>query len=71
MGGINESIKNLINVSSDQKIVDNYAKEVYNTKFNGEQEVWYEGFSVIDEGNLEIKYGYGDMSNSFKHKIKK
>jgi len=70
MGGIRESIKNMLRVSTDEECIKDYAKQIYDKKFGNESGVWYEGYMIIDENNLEIIYGYGDMVNSFKHKIK-
>lgn len=63
-------------ISPIENDISEYASRIFREKFpvkSPNENVWYEGFEIIDEHTIEVKYGYGGgdqtMNSSFKHKI--
>ena len=65
---LQKSVENLISVKSDQKILDNFAKERYNEEYPRDYSKpsqgyhYYDSFKIIDENTIKVffKYGAGD-----------
>jgi hypothetical protein len=69
---LQKSVENLISVKSDQKILDNFAKERYNEEYPRDYSKpsqgyhYYDSFKIIDENTIKVffKYGAGDYDYS-------
>ena len=63
---LKQSVENLINVKTDQKRLDYFAKERYDEKYprDPNDQGWhhYDQFKIIDENTIRVifKYGAGD-----------
>ena len=62
---LQKSVENLINVKSDQKRLDNFAKERYNEEYPRDYSKpnqsyhHYDTFKVIDENTIKVFFKYG------------
>lgn len=61
MSNIKEVIQALILVREQRETIDKFAREEFEKKYsNTNDPIWYKGFEVISDNEIEVKYGYGE-----------
>jgi len=61
MEKIKKSMLSMIAVEEDDRILRNFAMGKYNEKYpiSFNNPVWFNGYEVVDENTIRVKYQYG------------
>jgi hypothetical protein len=68
---VRNAISKLLSVSKEKSIISKFARKKYEDKFaeankKANSLMWYEGFEIVNENTIKIKYGYGeDFTDDF------
>ena len=59
MEDIKKSMQSILDTKKDHMILYNFAYKKFKESNKQEQSAWFNGYEVLDENTLRIKYQYG------------